>query len=382
VLKRCQSYQQLAMYLIGKILKKWISNMQKLTGTNLRDNALDAIPSIRKKETLAQLLQDDALGIRTMDSLDELIQIYSSLLPTLGKQEKICNDEYLKSYLMKICKFCFPEIYDQLGHNKVLRKLIPEMIDRLHFYKLLKLLRCQESAQKLKFVYNKKSSLLVIRNQRHTTTVREVGTSGGTSGRPSEESELSEMDTEMDMLLRLFEAEFEDISFPDGERIQKVIFDNWGKSSKHYTIFNESKTHMAFSDYIESIFEVWGFHGMHDNSNRQKMYRYFQWIFQKLQIVSGFWYKLKKTGKGSVRWRFDQSHTLQYDIPPLNDSASSVEISGINQIIEQEVIQPLVMRTPNASGHDTNTNLNTNAEQTTKEGAKKKPKRSRTSSFE
>jgi hypothetical protein len=136
---------------------------------------------------------------------------------------------------------------------------------------------------------------------------------------------------------------------------------------------------MAFSEYVESIFEVWGFHGMHD-SNRQKMYRYFQWIFQKLQIVSGFWYKLKKTGKGSVRWRFDQSHTLQYDIPPLNENASSVQISEINQIIEQIVIQPLVMRTPNTSGHDTNTNLNTNAEQTTKEGAKKKPKRSRTSS--
>jgi hypothetical protein len=131
---------------------------------------------------------------------------------------------------------------------------------------------------------------------------------------------------------------------------------------------------MAFSEYVESIFEVWGFHGMHD-SNRQKMYRYFQWIFQKLQIVSGFWYKLKKTGKGSVRWRFDQSHTLQYDIPPLNENASSVQISEINQI------QPL-RRPPNASGHDTNTNLNTNAEQTTKEGAKKKPKRSRTSAFE
>jgi hypothetical protein len=121
---------------------------------------------------------------------------------------------------------------------------------------------------------------------------------------------------------------------------------------------------MAFSEYVESIFEVWGFHGMHD-SNRQKMYRYFQWIFQKLQIVSGFWYKLKKTGKGSVRWRFDQCHTLQYDIPPLNENVSSVQISEINQIIEQIVIQPR-MRTTNASGHDTNTNLNTNAEQTSK----------------
>jgi hypothetical protein len=120
------------------------------------------------------------------------------------------------------------------------------------------------------------------------------------------------------------------------------------------------KLHQAYNGQNEPR-DSYTIASIHD-SNRQKMYRYFQWIFQKLQILSGFWYKLKKTGRGSVRWRFDQCHTL------LNDNASSVQISEINQITEQIMIQPPI-RTPSAPGHDTNT---------TKERAKKNPKRSRT----